>query len=119
MRAYTYVCNKTCSYSVSDGTGVHNSAEETIFKGQSVDQGCNFKGQREILVLAMSLMTIFSHHFYRVSFLSKDFGQAASPYLLQCRYTISFVAPCPLDNYKIPSLLVSCYCSGFPDSLYT
>lgn len=44
MRAYTYVCNKTCSYSVSDGTEVHNGAGETTLKGQSVDQGCNFKG---------------------------------------------------------------------------
>lgn len=117
--AYTYVYNKPCSYSVSGGTEVRKRSEETTLEGQSVDQGCNFKGQKEILVLALSLMTTFSHHFCRLSFLWKGLGRAASLCPLYCRYTVPSVAPCPLHNYAVSSLLVSCYRSGFPDSLRT
>lgn len=82
MCACTYVYNEPCSYSVSGGTEIRKRSEETTLEGQSADQGCNFKGQKEILVLALSLMTTFSQHFCRISFLSKGLGRAASPYPL-------------------------------------
>lgn len=63
--------------------------------GQSVDQGRNLKRPKEILVLALSLMTIFSHHFCGINFLSKGSGHA----LFSTGLLLLFSSPCPLHNY--------------------